>query len=262
MVKKPVIYQILTRGRVADIYIYGDITADAEVINAIFEVDTGMVSARGITKEIADLDVDTINCYINSYGGEVAEALAIYSALKRHPAEIHTYCDGFACSAATIIFCAGDVRTMGKISMMMIHNCSMYVGRATAEDMRKSAEDADKINQASINAYLAVSTLSEDEIKAMMNRETWLTAEECVQYGFATDIAEPDPDEEDPEQNALASIQQRMFKVRQDDRMDALEAGMKNLQDSLEMILEKITALEPNQETEKTSFYKKFIRRN
>lgn len=187
-------YQIATSGRTADINIYGNITADADIINAVFDADVGGVSSKGIVQEIADLDVDTINVYINSYGGEVAEALAIYSALKRHSASIHTYCDGFACSAATIVFCAGDIRTMGSIALMMIHNCMSYLGYANSEEMRKAAEDNDKINQSSINAYLAVSNLSEDRIREMMSAETWLTAQECLDYGFATEIAEQEED--------------------------------------------------------------------
>lgn len=258
MVKKPKFYQILTNGRVAEIYIYGDITGDAEIINAIFDVDTGMVSARGIIKEINDLDVDSINVYINSYGGEVAEALAIFSALKRHPAEVHTFCDGFACSAATIIFCAGDVRTMGSIALMMIHNCSMYLGRATAETMRKYAEDADKINQASINAYLAVSNLSEDEIKAMMSRETWLTADECIQYGFATEIAESDPDEEDPEQSAFGSIRAAIL-AHQEDRLATIDQKLDQILEKLQKDPEPTPA--PAEPTQKVSFYSRYIRR-
>ena len=187
-------YQIATSGRTADINIYGNITADADIINAVFDADVGGVSSKGIVQEIADLDVDTINVYINSYGGEVAEALAIYSALKRHSASIHTYCDGFACSAATIVFCAGDVRTMGSIALLMIHNCMSYLGYANSNEMRKAAEDNDKINQSSINAYLAVTNLSEDKIRELMDDATWLTAQECLQYGFATDIAEQEED--------------------------------------------------------------------
>lgn len=263
MVKKPKFYQILTNGRVAEIYIYGDISGDAEIINAIFDVDTGMVSARGIIKEINDLDVDSINVYINSYGGEVAEALAIFSALKRHPAEVHTFCDGFACSAATIIFCAGDVRTMGSIALMMIHNCSMYLGRATAEDMRKYAEDADKINQASINAYMAVTTLSEEEIKTMMSRETWLTAEECLQYGFATDLAEQDPDDEDPEQSAFGSIREAIL-AHQEDRLTSMDQKLDQI---LEMMQKEPEPKDPEptpapkEPTQKVSFYSRYIRR-
>ena len=152
------------------------------------------VDSFQITKEINGLDVDTINVFINSYGGEVAEALAIYSALKRHSASVHTYCDGFACSAATIIFCAGDVRTMGSIALLMIHNCMSYIGYANSEEMRKAAEDNDKINQSSINAYLTVTSLSEEKITELMDNATWLTAKEALEYGFATEIADQEED--------------------------------------------------------------------
>ena len=199
--RKKLFYQISTSGRTADINIYGDITGNAELINAWMKTDTGAVSARGIVQEIQDLDVDTINVYINSYGGEVAEALAIYSALKRHSASVHTFCDGFACSAATIIFCAGDVRTMGSIALLMIHNCMSYLGYANSNEMRKAAEDNDKINQSSINAYMAVVNISQEQVQELMDKATWLTAEESLQYGFATEIADQESDQENPEQD-------------------------------------------------------------
>ena len=188
-------YQISTADRVASIDIYGDITSWKW-----YESD---VCASDIKKEIDALDVDRIDVYINSYGGEVAEALAIYTALKRHSASVHTYCDGFACSAATIIFCAGDVRTMGSIALLMIHNCMSYLGYANSSEMRKAADDNDKINQSSVEAYKAVVNISEDEIKAMMEAETWLTAEECLKYGFATEIAEKEDDEDEGSQQSV-----------------------------------------------------------
>ena len=203
-------YQIATSGRTAEINIYGNIAQDAEMINGIIGEDTGMVSAHGIVSEIQGLDVDTINVYINSYGGEVAEALAIYSALKRHSASVHTYCDGFACSAATIVFCAGDVRTMGSIALMMIHDCMSYLGYVNSAAMRKAAEDNDKINQSSINAYLSVSNLEEDEIRSLMAKETWLTAEECLEYGFATDIAKEEESDK-TQQSAFGSIREAVL---------------------------------------------------
>jgi ATP-dependent protease ClpP protease subunit len=208
--KKRKFYQITTAERVANIDIYGDITSSP------YDWWTGEktgVSAKDLKQEIDELDVDVINIYINSYGGEVAEALAIYSALKRHQAAIHTYCDGFASSAATIIFAAGDTRTMGNIALMMIHNCMSYLGYANSEEMRKAAEDNDKINQSSINAYLQITNLTEDKIKEMMNRETWLTAQECLDYGFATEIAEQedDDDEGQAQQSAVGSIREAIL---------------------------------------------------
>ena len=209
--RKKLFYQISTSGRTADINIYGDITGNAELINAWMDTDTGAVSARSIVQQIQELDVDTINVYINSYGGEVAEALAIYSALKRHSASVHTFCDGFACSAATIIFCAGDVRTMGSIALLMIHNCMSYLGYANSNEMRKAAEDNDKINQSSINAYMAVVNISQDKVQEMMDNATWLTAQECLEYGFATEIADQETDPEHPEQSAFGVIREAVL---------------------------------------------------
>ena len=208
--KKKVYYQLEVNNdtRTADINIYGMITRAAEIYKA-WGLDEGEVSAHGLKQVIDGLDVDVINVYINSYGGEVSEALAIYSALSRHKAAVHTFCDGFACSAATIIFCAGEERTMGRLALMMIHNCMSYIGYANSEELRKAAEDNDKINQSSIEAYKRVTAgkLSEDRIKEMMSAETWMSAEECLEYGFATAIADED-DEDDDEvvQSAFVSI--------------------------------------------------------
>ncbi|WP_461367322.1 Clp protease ClpP, partial [Candidatus Darwinibacter acetoxidans] len=99
-------WQIEKKGQEAAIYIYGDIVSE---LWKWYESD---VTSHEIVKEIEGLDVDVINCYINSYGGEVAEGLAIYNALKRHKAKVRTYCDGFACSAASVVFMAGDERIM------------------------------------------------------------------------------------------------------------------------------------------------------
>lgn len=236
-------YQIATSGRTAEINIYGNITQDAEMINAFVGEDTGMASAHGIVSEIQGLDVDTINVYINSYGGEVAEALAIYSALKRHSASVHTYCDGFACSAATIVFCAGDVRTMGSIALMMIHDCMSYLGYANSADMRKAADDNDKINQSSINAYLAVSNLEEDEIRSLMAKETWLTAEECLKYGFATDIAKEEESDK-AQQSAFGSIREAVLN-RTGERSALAEIDRK-----LAKILEALSEDEDEEEPE------------
>lgn len=194
--RRQTFYQIATKDRTADIMIYGDITSTATALRRWYGDDENVaeVDSFQIAKEINGLDVDTINVFINSYGGEVAEALAIYSALKRHSASVHTYCDGFACSAATIIFCAGDVRTMGSIALLMIHNCMSYIGYANSEEMRKAAEDNDKINQSSINAYLTVTSLSEEKITELMDNATWLTAKEALDYGFATEIADQEED--------------------------------------------------------------------
>lgn len=222
-------YQITTNGREADINIYGDI-----ISWEWYETD---VSAHSIKTEIDALDVDTINVYINSYGGEVAEALAIYSTLKRNKAKVKTYCDGFACSAATIIFAAGDERIMGSIALLMVHNCMSYVGYANSEELRKAAEDNDKINGASIEAYKSVVNVSEEEIKALMDNETWLTAKEALEMGFATEIADAEESEE-PAQSArqlvrdkiLAAVAKEAADTKEDRILDKLDEVLKAVQ--------------------------------
>ena len=235
--KRKAVYQIVENAetRTADINIYGDITSAAELYRN-WGCSEGEVSARDVKQAIEGLDVDTINVYINSYGGEVAEALAIYSSLKRHSARIHTFCDGFACSAATIVFCAGDVRTMGAIALLMIHNCMSYLGYANSEEMRKAAEDNDKINQSSIEAYKAVCSLEEDEIKEMMNKETWLTAQECLEYGFATEIADQEEDEEEGTQQTAFGVIRQAILGAQCQEGDAIIQKLDNIQATLDGI--------------------------
>lgn len=164
----------------ATLTIYGDITS--------FPWMEGDVSASNLSRQLeAMTDVNQIDVYINSYGGEVAEGLAIYHALKRHKAKVRTICDGFACSIASVIFMAGDERIMNESSLLMIHNAWSFV-EGNAEQLRKQADDLDKITQASVMAYKAHSDLEEAEIKELMDAETWILPEEAKSYGFATAI--------------------------------------------------------------------------
>ena len=255
--KKKVFYQLEVNDstRTADINIYGMITSAAEIYEK-WGISEGEVSAHGLKQVIDSLDVDVINVYINSYGGEVSEALAIYTALRRHKATVNTFCDGFACSAATIIFCAGEERTMGRLALMMIHNCMSYIGYANSEELRKAAEDNDKINQSSIEAYKRVTAgrLSEEQIKEMMSEETWMSAEECLEYGFATAIADGEDDGEDDNddvvQSAFASIRGAILQARGDTPAvpAAVTAALEDIREQLQMIRKAQEAAEPGQE--------------
>ena len=160
-----------------ELYIFGDITS-----YPWYEDD---VSAYGLVKQLQDMDADHIKVHINSYGGEVKEGLAIYNALKDSKMKVTTICDGFACSAASVVFMAGDERIIKEASLLMIHNAWTFV-QGDSNALRKQADDLEKITQASVNAYKSKATISEDEIKELMNNETWITAKEAVEYGFAT----------------------------------------------------------------------------
>jgi ATP-dependent Clp protease protease subunit len=194
-------YALETNGKEADVYIFGDI-----VSWEWFEND---VSSYTLAKELKELDpeVETINVHINSYGGEVAEGLAIYNTLRDHPAKVKTYCDGFACSAASVVFMAGDERIMSNASLLMIHNAWMCT-MGDPEGLRKDADDLEKITHASINAYMDYINITEEKLKEMMDNETWIEPTEALEMGFATTITG-----ESASQKAAASAKKALFNL-------------------------------------------------
>lgn len=203
--KKQKYYALETNGSEANITIYGDITSwpwlDSDV------------SAANLSKQLEALgdDVSRINVFINSYGGEVAEGVAIYNALKRHKAKVVTYCDGFACSIASVIFMAGDERIMNEASVLMVHNA--WTGaRGNAAELRKAADDLDKINQLAITAYMAHFKGPDEELKAIMDAESWVLPDEAVEHGFATAIDKTESDK--ASQSARESLAKMVLKAR------------------------------------------------
>lgn len=195
--------EMAANSREADLYIFGDITS--------FRLMENEVSSYSLVKELKDLDVDHINVHINSYGGEVAEGFAIYNTLMNHRAIVTTYCDGFACSAASLVFMAGDERIMNPLSMLMIHNASMAtVGNA--EDLRQAADLVENISKLSSRAYMDRVSISEEELSEMMARDTWIAPDDAVAMGFATAVSERERAGY-PEQSAQASVFQavRMY---------------------------------------------------
>lgn len=209
MAKPSKYFALETSGNAAEITIYGDITSWPWL-----ESD---VSAYLLSKQLSELDVDEISVNINSYGGEVAEGVAIYNALKRHKARIRTRVDGFACSVASVIFAAGDERVMNNASLLMIHNAwQRAVGNAA--ELRKAADDLELINDMSVKAYMAVSTASEEEIRTLMDSETWLDPDKAVELGFATSIENGESDK--PSQNVRRKVMQMVKQADEDDQAD------------------------------------------
>lgn len=195
-------YSLATNDSVADIYIFGDITS--------WEWLESDVSSYTLSKEISELkDVSQINVHINSYGGEVAEGLAIYNSLKNHPAKVVTICDGFACSAASVVFMAGDERVMNNASLLMVHNAWIYTAGNSAQ-LRKDADDLDTITQASINAYMEHISIDENGLKELLDNETWILPADALEMGFATSIINVSSASEG---KAAASVRMKLFQM-------------------------------------------------
>lgn len=222
-------YQLINNDDGAELYIFGDITQ--------YSWDEQDKNAWSIVKDLQSVTADKITVHINSYGGEVSEGLAIYNVLRNSGKEVTTMCDGFACSIASVIFMAGSKRVMNKASLLMIHN-AWTIAQGDASDLRKSAEDIDIINKASIEAYKAVATIPEAEIEKLMNESTWITPEDAVSYGFATEIN--GGEEKDPQQSAFSVIMQKLTE-KVPEPMAALAVDEKLSDDEIKAIADKIT---------------------
>lgn len=197
------------------VYIYGDVESLPEQADDVMRSER---SAQALRDRLnAAGDIERIDIYINSYGGSVFEGTAIYNQLKRHPAKKVVHIDGFACSIASVIAMAGDEVLMPKNTLMMIHNVwMMAVGNAA--ELRKAAEDLDKINTAGRQAYLIKSggRLSEKDLIEMMDAETWLTAEDCIKYGLADGYEKVDAEIDE----AKADVQFESIAARLRQRID------------------------------------------
>lgn len=171
-------------GKSADIFIYGEITKYA------WE-EYGEVSSINFKNELDQLgnDVETINLYINSPGGSVFEAMAIIAMLHRHPAKIISHIDGVAASCASVIPMISDKVIMPANSLMMIHH-AMTGAWGNAAQLRKAADDVERISQSMCQYYLdkAGDKLDSDTLSEMLEEDTWLTAEQALEYGLCDEI--------------------------------------------------------------------------
>lgn len=151
------------------------------------------VTPQQFNEDLASLgDVDELNIRINSGGGSVTAGVAIHSMLKRHKAKVTVYVDGWAASIASIIAMAGDRIIMGKGSMMMIHNPSSYAW-GEAKDLRKQAEVLDQVRESLLDVYESRTGKSREEITDFLDDETWFTASQAVENGFADEVEESLP---------------------------------------------------------------------
>jgi len=149
------------------------------------------VSAKAFLADLGKLpDKAPLTLRLNSPGGSVFDAVAIYNALQRHTGTVTVTIDGIAASAASYIAMAGDEIIMPENAFLMIHDPSGMV-MGTAADMRAMADALDKIGASLLRGYAAKSGKAEKDIAKLMAKETWLDAAEALEMGFADTMAEP-----------------------------------------------------------------------
>lgn len=177
-------YRFVAKGNAATIFIYG-------VIDSMAGFFGDGVTAKMISDDLKKAGkVSNIDVRVNSPGGDVFEGRAIYTLLRDHGAKIVTHCDAEASSIASLIMMAGDERRMAEGSMMMIHRAWTWA-RGNAGDLEKQAELLRTVDQTLIDTYTKRTKGDAKQIETWMDAETWMTADEAVERGFADKVADP-----------------------------------------------------------------------
>lgn len=160
---------------------------DAEILvyDPIGPSWAGMVSDTAVINALDQLKgAKRIHVRLNSPGGDAFMGISIKNALQRHEAKIIVHVDALAASAASIIAMGADKLIMHEGSMLMIHRAWSFA-MGDREEFAKKVETLDKVDQSMIDIYHRKSGLDRAKVKQMVDRETWMTAAEAVDLGFA-----------------------------------------------------------------------------
>lgn len=148
------------------------------------------VTPKDIDEKLKELtDCTDIDIFINSYGGSVFAGQAIASMLDRCKATKTVHIDGIAASMASVIAMCGDKIIMPDNALMMIHKPSSFA-HGNADELRKTADMLDKAEETLVALYMRHFNKSESELKDLLKAETWLTADEALDYGLIDEKSE------------------------------------------------------------------------
>lgn len=169
-----------------DINVKGAIVSNDEAwIYDYFNVEH--VSPSAVAESISEANGEKLDVYINSGGGDVFAGSEIAETLRAYKGDVTIHITGLAASAATIIACARDCEITPS-GLFMVHNVSSACEGDT-NDMKHKSEVLKQANKAVANAYVVKSGISEQEALNLMNRESWLTANEAVELGLVDRIS-------------------------------------------------------------------------
>lgn len=222
--------QALERPDTLELYIYSEVAPDGYDWWSGEKIESE-TSADYFRKKLAEYpNVKNINLYINSAGGSVKEGYGIYAQLKRHTAYKTVYIDGFANSIASVIALCGDWIIMYLNAVQGIHNMMDWCF-GNAEEHRQCADNINAMMEGNRRLYLTRSNgkITLEKLTELMDAETILTAQECLDYGFCDEIAEQQADPEQMTQamqrmNANMAAQIKYFQTLKQSFGDAMSA--------------------------------------
>ena len=191
------------KANVHKLYIYDDVRAKGDFNWKTWNYEESETSAKYFRDRLEEIpDGDTIELHVNSAGGEVGEGVTIYNLLRQKSktgSKIIGFVDGTAYSVAMNIVMACDEIHMGLGTSMFLHN-PWTIAMGNADALRNVAEQLDVLSAASRQLYLSrAKNLTEEELAAMMDKETMLDPRTCFDYGFCDFVGEKQEDEEEEE---------------------------------------------------------------
>lgn len=168
------------------------------------------VTASDFVLALADLKADSITVHVNSPGGDVFDGIAIYNAIRNHPADVTVRIEGFAASAASFIAMAGDQIVIERNAQMMIHDAS-GLAWGNAATMREMADLLDKCSDNIADIYSQRTGRDVSAWREDMRAETWYSADEALSAGLVDEIAgsvaDGEPEEDDSEESVTAKFE-------------------------------------------------------
>lgn len=215
------------------LYIYDDVTEYGEFNWETWNYEESETSSKYFRDQLQTIpDNGEIELHINSNGGSVKEGTAIYNLLKQKQAHKTGIVDGVAHSIAFLILQACDVRKMGLGTSALIHNMWMAC-YGNAAQLRKYAEDLDILSQSNRKVFMERSTISEEELQALMEKETYLTPENALAYGLIDEVIQNTKGGLVHSEEMMEALKEQVRQVKQE------LAGQKSFHEQLAMMQEK-----------------------
>lgn len=179
--KNSTIRMTAAEGKIPEIFIYDEIGA-----SPFFDI----FSAKDLQFSLDMIgDVEEVYLNVNCIGGDPTQGVAMHSIIENHPAKFTAFVDGLAASTATVPLCACDVVRVRRGAQVMIHEPEV-TKRGRASDLIKAIGQLSSMQESVIDIYEAKTGKSRESLAKMMNDETWMTAQEAKNEGFADEVDE------------------------------------------------------------------------
>lgn len=184
------------------VYLYGDIVDERPTNWWTGEEEEGdYITPKEVREIFKDIDNDDIELHINSYGGSIFASVSIFNYLKSLNKNITTVNDGLCASGASLIFMAGNKRIMPKNTVLMIHRASSFCW-GNCNELRTVADTLEKLDNSTVfETYNASFKGTEEDLKTLIDSESWISATEALNYGLCDEVKEIVEPKEEPKAN-------------------------------------------------------------